>query len=546
MLIKKQINPNVFKIIFFVLIYLLGLNVFKDYGIYLDDEYQRENAFFWYNYIKNFLFDPSLSLNVHLENLIDGKIEVINSSTIPSLQPAALGIFSEIFIDLLDFSYDETQQVYFTRHLYNFTIFFIGLFFFYKLIMVRFKSHLYSFIGVSILFLTPRFFAESFYNSQDIYFLSLTIINMYTGINFLKKPTYSTTLLFALSSALAFDTRIMAILSISIFLFLFFLKSLRSNSFFKKNVKFFFFFVFYTIILVILFWPYLWTSPINNFVFALSQLSSAKFILSNFYLGKYVLSTLVPWHYHIVWIGITTPLIVILLFTTGIIYLIRRSSMRLVKVNDDLNDLWRGDNEMSDVYFFLMILLSIFIFINKGLGYTGWRHLYYIYPSIILIALYGFHHIYKICKSKSLRLITYLLIFLNFIYLSAWNYKYHPFQNVYFNPLFKKNFDKNFDMDYWALSNKKSLEYIVKNSNLDTTIIATKSFASIRDSALILSNMEKSKIISTQNISNADFVITNYMKRIRNDFIIDMTKYEKYFEILVDGKPINTVYKKNK
>ena len=101
-------------------------------------------------------------------------------------------------------------------------------------------------------------------------------------------------------------------------------------------------------------------------------------------------------------------------------------------------------------------------------------------------------------------------------------------------------------MDYWALSNKKSLEYIVKNSNLDTTIIATKSFASIRDSALILSNMEKSKIISTQNISNADFVITNYMKRIRNDFIIDMTKYEKYFEILVDGKPINTVYKKNK
>ena len=220
--------------------------------------------------------------------------------------------------------------------------------------------------------------------------------------------------------------------------------------------------------------------------------------------------------------------------------------MRLVKVNDDLNDLWRGDNEMSDVYFFLMILLSIFIFINKGLGYTGWRHLYYIYPSIILIALYGFHHIYKICKSKSLRLITYLLIFLNFIYLSAWNYKYHPFQNVYFNPLFKKNFDKNFDMDYWALSNKKSLEYIVKNSNLETTIIATKSFASIRDSALILSNMEKSKIISTQNISNADFVITNYMKRIRNDFIIDMTKYEKYFEILVDGKPINTVYKKNK
>ena len=47
MLIKKQINLNVLKIIFFGSIYLLGLNIFKDYGIYLDDEYQRENSFFW-------------------------------------------------------------------------------------------------------------------------------------------------------------------------------------------------------------------------------------------------------------------------------------------------------------------------------------------------------------------------------------------------------------------------------------------------------------------------------------------------------------------
>ena len=30
------------------------------------------------------------------------------------------------------------------------------------------------------------------------------------------------------------------------------------------------------------------------------------------------------------------------------------------------------------------------------------------------------------------------------------------------------------------------------------------------------------------------------------DFIIDKEKYEKYYEILVDKKPINTVYKKVK
>ena len=35
------------------------------------------------------------------------------------------------------------------------------------------------------------------------------------------------------------------------------------------------------------------------------------------------------------------------------------------------------------------------------------------------------------------------------------------------------------------------------------------------------------------------------MKRLRNNFIINEDKYSKYFEITVNDKPINTVYKKN-
>ena len=34
------------------------------------------------------------------------------------------------------------------------------------------------------------------------------------------------------------------------------------------------------------------------------------------------------------------------------------------------------------------------------------------------------------------------------------------------------------------------------------------------------------------------------MSRRSGNFIINKENYEKYYEILVDGKPINTVYKK--
>ena len=128
MLTKRKINQNIFKIFFFAFIYLLGLNIFKDYGIYADDEYQRNNAFAWYTYIKSFAIELNLSFIGNLEKLVDNDIENITSSTIPSLQPVPLGIICEFFVDL--FNITGSKDIYQFRHLFNFSIFFIGLFFF--------------------------------------------------------------------------------------------------------------------------------------------------------------------------------------------------------------------------------------------------------------------------------------------------------------------------------------------------------------------------------------------------------------------------------
>ena len=545
MQMKNLLNIKIYTSFFFVIIFLLGANVFKDYGIYTDDLFQRSNAFFWYEYVKIFVLEPSLSFENNLDKLISqnsfDEVKIISSSTIPSSQPVILGIFCEFFIDL--FNIESSRDVFQFRHFFNFIIYIIALCFFYKLINKRFKSNILPFIGTLFLFLTPRFFAESFYNSQDIFFLSLIIINMYVGFNFLEKPTFKNTLTFSLISALAFDTRIMAILPVSLILGFFILKSLRSNIYFRNNYKFLFYFIFFTFFLIIIFWPYLWVNPITNFLSAISELSSANFLILNLYLGKYVLSTNIPSHYHIVWIGITTPLIILTLFLYGAILLLRRIFVRFYKLNNDLNDLWRGDKEMFDIYFFILILFSILLLIYKGLGYTGWRHLYFIYPSIIMISLYGLYHLHSIIKLNIFRGIAYFLIIANLSYLAYWNYKFHPHQYVYFNLMFKKNFHKNFDMDYWALSNTSALKYIINNNNHLVTI-GTKSFATLEKSTLILKDEDKNKISVTYDLNDADFIITNYMPRRGKNFVIDKEKYKKYYELQVDNKAINTVYRK--
>jgi len=465
------------------------------------------------------------------------------TSSVPSIQPVPLGILYEFFVDSFDLK--NSKEIYQYRHLFNFLVFFVGLLFFYFLIYKKYNSYFYALLGCTFLFLTPRLFSESFYNPQDIFFLSLTIINMYTGINFLKNPNFKNTILFSFSSALSIDTRIMGFISFLIILFFFFIKLLRSNPFLKANQKFIYYVFPITFIFIIIFWPYLWSDPLNNFVFAISKLSSSYFLVTNLYFGEYISSISVPWHYHIVWILITSPIMVIALFILGFLISLFRIFRRLLKIDNNLNDVWRGDNEMLDIYFLMMIIIPIYLFINKNIGYSGWRHLYFIYPSIIMLSLFGFHYLNFFLKSKKLNLIIYFFILFNISYLIYWNYKYHPYQYVYFNLIFKDKFNNNFDKDYWGLSNKNALEYILENNKNFPVKIATKSFASLEKSSLILEENLKNKLKIVYELENADFIITNYSKRISNDFEIG-DNYIKYNEILVDGKPINTIYKKVK
>ena len=271
----------------------------------------------------------------------------------------------------------------------------------------------------------------------------------------------------------------MGLVSVILILLFLILKFLRSNIYLKKNIKYLFYFVPTTFIIIIMFWPYLWSNPLINFFFALSEISSADFVLTNLYLGEYISSTSVPWHYHSVWILVTTPVIVLLLFFLGSFFLLKRFFARFSKLDENQNDIWRGDNEMFDLYFFAMILFSILLFIKRGMGYDGWRHLYFIYPSIIMISLYFFHYLHLFKRIRIVKSIFYLLILLNLSYLVYWNFKFHPHQNVYFNLLFKNNFQKNFDLDYWGLSNRSSLKYIIDNNSNFPIKIATKSFSSL-------------------------------------------------------------------
>ena len=66
---KNLLNIKNLTILFFITIFLLGLNLYQDYGVYFDNTYQRINALLWYSYVKSFFLEPGLLLTDNLKNL---------------------------------------------------------------------------------------------------------------------------------------------------------------------------------------------------------------------------------------------------------------------------------------------------------------------------------------------------------------------------------------------------------------------------------------------------------------------------------------------
>ena len=161
-----------------------------------------------------------------------------------------------------------------------------------------------------------------------------------------------------------------------------------------------------------------------------------------------------------------------------------------------------------------------------------------------MISLFGIYYLKLYLKSKLFIIIVNLVIVFNLTYLVLWNYKFHPNQYTYFNILFKNHFDNNFEKDYWGISNIQSINHIIKNAKVYPVVVATKSFTSLPSSLLMLNEEDKEKISITYNLSEAEFIMTNYRIKHKNDFFIDKNKYKKYYEITVDNVPINTVYRK--
>ena len=542
MLIFLNSNRKWFVFLFFLSFFLLGIFITPDYGVSIDEDNTRIVGFLTLESIFK-IFSPEHLVQVN-EIIAGQKSEVPNLDIVPSS-----GVTFDLpmaFLELI-FNIEDSRNYFLLRHYFNFLFFFTSVYFFYLLANKRYNSWMIGIFGALFLIITPRIFANGFYNSKDIIFMSLSIINLYLAINILEKQTYKNALLLAIITALTINVRIFGLILLFLVLFFYIINILRNKNN-KKIIKPLIFFSILAPFFIFVFWPYLWTNPIENLFYSLKHLSEHSINVNTYYLGQYFFATNAPWHYHLVWVLVTTPIVYLILFFIGFVLIAQRIIRRLLKIekNDSYTDLWRGSKELQDLIFFLTFVIPIILAIDFGsISYDGWRHLFFIYPSFLLIALRGLFFA-KIILSKNKNLLNILILILIFPTM-FWMYKNHPYQNIYFNFLAGKNFNKSFEMDFFGTSNKAALEYIASYEtkranvyNLSTTDLGL--------SKKIMKKEMREKVDIAYSLDNADYLINNYRDwkgvTLPTNFA-PPKNFKILHEIKVDGITINTIYKKN-
>ena len=526
----------------FVFFFLTGVLIFKDYGISTDEDFQRLVGFYWLNYIANFFPGSNFLLDVQ------NKIKLIGDLTL-SVESGETFKYYGIIYDLplafieTVFNITDPKNFFYLRHFFNFFLFWMSSIFFYKILIIRFKNWSLAIFGVLFYVLSPRIFAESFYNNKDLILLSLFSISFYYVLIFFKKENKLNSVKLGIISAVCTCSRVLGILLIitCLLIYIFDLISL-----FKERIKSYnkyIVLVFSYSIFLIIIWPYLWENPFKNFYNTIKIFSNYLHIMQVLYNGDYYYSNNLPWHYSIVWPAITTPILYIFFFIFGFFFFIKRFLYRFVKIdnsNKRYSHLWVGYREKFDVFLFFLLIIFYFLIIKLNATlYDGWRQLYFIYPIIIYYAIYALQIFYYYLKSKKY-IINYLLTaYLTFLIYIL--YTMHPMQMVYFNLLAKNNVSINYQVDYWGLSSIQAIRKILNYENNKSKVrIANASYVSLWRSLVLLDKDDKNRIeFVGQDYKNADYIFTNFNSEV-NMRLNSKYSIPKNFQ-LVDSLYVNKI-----
>ncbi|MFZ5425092.1 MAG: ArnT family glycosyltransferase [Patescibacteria group bacterium] len=490
---------NILTIIIFSIILLVGIATYKNYGVSWDEPIQREYGQAVYNYVTG----ENKALQKNKEKYYGPLFET-----------------SLIFVEKT-FNIADIQDVYFSRHLLNFLLFYLGLVTFYSFLKIRFSNYAAIF-GVLVLAIHPRIWAHSFYNSKDIPLLVFFIISFATMQQLLNKKNNRWLILHGIASSAVISIRIVGVMIPIITLIVLALQYAleEKDTSLKMIINKLGFYAFITAIVTVIFWPTLWHNPIKEFLNAFEAMKQYDQSTHMLYYGEKISSTKVPWHYTLGWLYVTTPIVYLLFALLGFCKIIYEWI-----INKKINII-----DLSILLWFFVPLVSVIYF--KSVLYDSWRQMFFIYPAFIYFVI---RLIFT--NGKKIKYFLAVILVTQIIYTVIQMSKLHPHENVYFSETVhnKQNLSTRFELDYWGLSYKQAFEYLIEHENKEIHIYVENKPG--LNNVEIMPKEYRDKIKIEKQYENAEYYLTNYRKKE------DISMLEEIYTIRVYENNIVGIYK---
>jgi hypothetical protein len=165
--------------------------------------------------------------------------------------------------------------------------------------------------------------------------------------------------------------------------------------------------------------------------------------------GKLITTAEIPWYFIPKWIFISSP------FFLHIGLLI-------------LFILWvlKPHKKMNNIGVNLIILSALFplafVIARESVVYNSWRHLYFIYAPLIILAAIGWNSFFEQRIAKSKKMLGMVILALTCLEPFIWMLRNPIYAGLYFNPLVGglKGAYLNYESDYWGSCMRESAEWL--------------------------------------------------------------------------------------
>ena len=407
-----------------------------DYGLGTDEREQRQLAVLTVDYI------------------LQGRDELLDFSARPYGPAFELALLaSERLLGLQD-----SRRIYLMRHFLTHLFFLGGAWCCAWLTFRRYGSRGLALCALGLFLLHPRLYAHSFFNSKDLPFLSLFMMTLCLMHRAFRKDTLAAFALCGAGVGLLINLRFLGgMLFVAVLVLRACDAYYAADRLVRRHIlRTCGLFAAAGVLTLYVTWPYLWPDPVRRVDEVFRYMFEHETVAFDLFRGAMLPNEERPPEYIPTWLSITTPPFTLLLGAFGGLAALRRAGRQ------------RGATLRNTSLRFDLLLLACFlmplllVILLRADLYDGWRHMYFLYAPLCLLAVAGLRAALAAWPQYKQRLYGATGFGLSATLVAmAW---LHPHQSDYFNFLVDRTTPERlgaqYELDYWGTAAWEALDYL--------------------------------------------------------------------------------------